>query len=387
MASKIEDLEDKLRLQLLINSVVDCAIYTLSLEGRVLTWNSGAVRLKGYSADEILGHSFSKFYTPEDIQGGLPERALRVARETGRFGLEGWRVRKDGTQFWALAVIDAICDEHGDVIGFAKVTRDITERQKATEALIESERRFRRLVDAVIDYAIFQLDTEGRITTWNSGAQRIKGYTAQEIIGQHFSRFYTDEDRAAGVPARALAQAAETGRFETEGYRVRKDGTKFWASVVIDAIRGDDGQLVGFAKVTRDITDKKNAAKELEETQERLVASQKLEAIGQLSGGVAHDFNNLLMIVIGNLETLQRHAHTLNDAPIHRAVENAMRGAKRAVALTSRLLAFSRRQTLDPQPIDVNKFLAGTVDFLQRTIGEQVEIQTVGGAGHMADRS
>jgi PAS domain S-box-containing protein len=254
---------------------------------------------------------------------------------------------------------------------------------ESQQSLAESEQGYRRLVDAVTDYAIFQLDTRGNITTWNSGAERIKGYSPEEILGQHFSRFYTDEDRAADVPTQALRQAAETGRFEAEGFRVRKDGSRFCASVVIDPIRDEQGRLLGFAKVTRDITERVEAQRKLKETEERLAASQRLEAVGQLSGGVAHDFNNLLMIVIGNLETIQRHVQhqAAANQSLVRAVTNALRGAHRASVLTSRLLAFSRRQALDPKPINVNSFLSNLVEFLQRTLGEQVELQTVGAAG------
>jgi PAS domain S-box-containing protein len=257
-----------------------------------------------------------------------------------------------------------------------------TVSRTSEQSLSESESRYRQLVNAVVDYAIFQLDTDGHITTWNPGAERIKGYHADEIIGHHFSRFYTDEDKADGVPAKALRQASETGRFEAEGIRVRKDGTKFHASVVIDPIRDDDGTLVGFAKVTRDVTERVEAADKLKATQAQLAASQKLEAVGQLSGGIAHDFNNLLMIVLGNLETVQRYVRQGDSNPnAVRAVSNAIRGAQRASALTSRLLAFSRRQALDPKPIDVNNFLNNLVEFLYRTLGEQIEIQTVGAAG------
>ena len=253
-------------------------------------------------------------------------------------------------------------------------------KSRAEKSLSES--RYRQLVNAVVDYAIFQLDTEGNVTTWNPGAERIKGYRADEIIGQHFSRFYTNEDKAAGIPASALRQAAETGRFEAEGLRVRKDGSTFYASVIIDPIRDDAGTLVGFAKVTRDVTERVQAVNKLKETQAQLAASQKLEAVGQLSGGIAHDFNNLLMIVLGNLETVQRYVRQGDSNPnLVRAVNNAMRGAQRASALTNRLLAFSRRQALDPKPIDVNNFLNNIVEFLYRTLGEQIEIQTVGSAG------
>ena len=238
------------------------------------------------------------------------------------------------------------------------------------------------LIDAVVDYAIYMIDADGHVRSWNSGAARLKGYSADEIIGCHFSSFYTEEERAAGVPQRALARATAEGRYEAEGWRVRKDGTRFWASVVIDAIHDDKGGIVGFAKVTRDITERYEAQKLLKETQEQLAAAQKIEAVGQLSGGIAHDFNNLLMIVIGNLETAQRHAQELpGTARLQRALHNAMRGAQRASALTSRLLSFSRRQPLDPKPLDVSRFISGAADFLQRSLGETVEIEAVGAAG------
>jgi PAS domain S-box-containing protein len=375
-------LGDARRLQLLIDAVVDYAIYMISLDGRIMSWNSGARRLKGYEASEIIGQPFARFFTPEDQQSGLPQRAMETAGRTGKFEAEGWRVRKDGSRFWALAVIDAIYDEDGTLIGFVKITRDITERQQAQQEVLESERRFRRLVDAVIDYAIFQLNPSGTILTWNSGAQRLKGYTAEEAIGCHFSCFYTEEDRAAGLPEKALATAVKEGKFESEGWRVRKDGSKFYALVVIDPIRDADGKLIGFAKVTRDLTERRQSQLALKEAQEQLAASQKMEAVGQLSGGIAHDFNNLLMIVLGNLETAQRSAKDAGGtATVQRSIANAMRGAQRAAALTSRLLSFSRRQPLNPKPIDVNKFLTGAVDFLQRSMGETVEVQAVGAAG------
>lgn len=376
------NLSDSRRLQLLVDAIVDYAIYMLDLSGRVMSWNAGAARLKGYTAEEITGEDFSVFYTPEDRANGLPQKALETARETGRFTAEGWRVRKDGSMFWALVVIDVIRDDDGELIGFAKVTRDITERQAAHESVLQSERRYRQLIEAVIDYAIFQLDPKGYIATWNPGAEHIKGYLPEEIIGKHFSVFYTDEDRKARVPQRALAEAAEKGRFEAEGWRVRKDGSTFWASVVIDRIEDDSGGLVGFAKVTRDISERKQAQDQLREVQAQLVASQKLEAVGQLSGGIAHDFNNLLMIVIGNLETAERHSRQLaGNSNLVRALSHAKRGAQRAGALTSRLLAFSRRQALDPRPINLNNFLNGLQEFLQRTLGERIDVQTVGSAG------
>ena len=248
-----------------VQLLIDSAIYMIDLDGRVASWNSGAERLNGYRADEIIGQPFAKFFTPEDQATEFPQRALAAAARTGRFESEGWRVRADGSRFWTLAVIDAVRDHDGKLIGFAKVTRDMTERRLEQSRLLESERQFRHLVQSVVDYAIFRLDKDGVVATWNAGAERIKGYSPDEIIGRHFSAFYTEEDRVEGIPARALAIAAGEGKFEAEGWRVRKDGSRFWASVVIDPIRNDKGELVGFAKVTRDVTERMETQRILRE--------------------------------------------------------------------------------------------------------------------------
>jgi PAS domain S-box-containing protein len=242
--------------------------------------------------------------------------------------------------------------------------------------LEETEQRFRLLVQSVTDYAIFMLDPQGQIANWNPGAARIKGYSREEVIGSHFSRFYTPEDRASELPKKALATAAETGKYEAEGWRVRKDGTRFWASVVINAIRDAEGGLLGFAKITRDLTERRIA-------DERARQTQKMEGIGQLTGGVAHDFNNLLTIIIGNLETLQRNlgSSQVNPDRLKRSTENALQGARRAASLTQRLLAFSRQQPLDPRPVDLGRLVTGMSDLLRRTLGEQVVIETVLGGG------
>jgi PAS domain S-box-containing protein len=374
--------DDAWRLQLLIDSVTDHAIYMIDVEGRVASWNSGAARLKGYSAEEIIGEPFSKFFTPEDQARELPKEALAEVARAGRFQSEGWRVRADGSRFWALSVIAAVRDDKRKLLGFAEVTRDVTERRLEQSRLVESERRFRHLVQSVVDYAIFQLDRDGVVATWNRGAERIKGYSADEIIGEHFSVFYTEEDRTAGIPAQALATSANEGRFEAEGWRVRKDGTRFWASVVIDPIC-DSGDLIGFAKVTRDITERTETQRILREMQEQLAVSQRMEAVGQLSGGIAHDFNNLLMIVLGNLERAGREAQGIGGgaASLQRSIANATRGAQRAAALTQRLLAFSRRQPLNPRILDLNKYLPGVAEFLQRSLGETIEIEVTGAPG------
>ena len=294
------------RFRMLIDAITDYAIYMLDPDGTITSWNPGARRFKGYEESEIIGENFSRFYTEEDRKAGRPQRALAIAENEGRFETEGWRVRKDGTKFWALAIIDPIRDNAGRLVGFAKITRDLTERRKAETTLRENQEQFRLLVQGVTDYAIFMLSREGCVSSWNAGAQRIKGYTPDEIIGQHFSRFYTEDDRQAGRPGEALKVAAKEGRVEREGWRVRKDGTQFFAHVIIDAIYNPDGSLLGFAKITRDITERRKTARALEEAREALLQSQKMEAIGHLTGGIAHDFNNLLMAVQGSLELLQR---------------------------------------------------------------------------------
>jgi PAS domain S-box-containing protein len=363
------------RYRMLIDAVTDYAIYMLDPDGTITSWNPGAVRFKGYDECEIIGENFSRFYTEEDRKSGLPQRALATAEREGKFEQEGWRVRKDGTRFWAYVVIDPIRDRAGGLIGFAKITRDLTERKKAEAELRESQEQFRRLVQGVTDYAIYMLSPEGYVSSWNSGAQRIKGYAPEDIIGQHFSRFYTEEDRQAGLPLQTLETAAREGRFEREGWRVRKDGTKFFANVVVDAIRNPDGSLLGFAKITRDITERMKSARALEETREVLLQAQKMEAIGHLTGGIAHDFNNLLMAIQGSLELLQRRLPK-TDPKVAQLLDNALQGAQRGTALTQRMLAFARRQELKLAPLDIREVVLRMTNLLQSSLGPSVRIET-----------
>ncbi|MPR10125.1 hybrid sensor histidine kinase/response regulator [Microvirga tunisiensis] len=360
------------RFQLLVDAVTDYAIYMLDPTGVVVSWNAGAQRFKGYTESEILGRHFSQFYTDEDLATELPRRALETAAREGKFEAEGWRVRKDGTHFWAHVVIDPIRDARGNLLGYAKITRDLTERKKTQEALRESEERFRLLVQGVTDYAIYMLDPQGHVTNWNAGAQRIKGYTESEILGCHFSQFYTDEDLATELPRRALETAAREGKFEAEGWRLRKDGTQFWASVVIDPIRNDRGELIGFAKITRDITERRHAQEALEHAQAALFQAQKMEAVGQLTGGVAHDFNNLLTIIVNNLDLLTRNAREPRDVKL---IESAQRAAERGAKLTQQLLAFSRRQPLQPDTHNPNTLIEGFESVLRRACGEMIRLQ------------
>jgi PAS domain S-box-containing protein len=364
----------------LIHSIVDYAVYMLDPEGRIASWNPGAERIKGYSADEIIGEHFSRFYTEEERGAGVPQRALREAAELGRFHTEAWRVRKDGSRFWAMVVIDPI-REGEKIVGFVKITRDMTEEHEAHLATLESERRFRLLVQGVTDYAIFMLDPEGRVANWNTGAERIKGYTVDEIVGRHFSTFYTPEDLEKGVPWTALETARRDGRFSIEGWRVRKDGSRFWANVVIDAIHDDAGELIGFAKITRDLTERREAQLELERSQQALFQAQKMDAVGQLTGGLAHDFNNLLAGISGSLELMKLRMAQGRLQDVERYVNAALGATSRAAALTHRLLAFSRRQTLDPKVVDTNKLIAGMEELVRRTIGPAVTLETVFAGG------
>jgi PAS domain S-box-containing protein len=362
------------RADLLVQSVTDYAIYMLDREGVVASWNAGAQRFKGYTATEIIGQHFSRCYEEADRANQVPQNALKTAEREGRFEAEGWRVRKDGNRFWAHVVIDPIRDDHGELIGFAKITRDLTERRHAEESLRRSEERFRLLVEGVTDYAIYMLDPDGYVTSWNAGAERFKGYTADEIMGEHFSRFYLPEDAAAGVPQRALATALERNHFEAEGWRVRKNGNHFWANVAIDPIRTSDGTLLGYAKVTRDLTERREAQLALETAQEAFFQSQKMEAIGQLTGGVAHDFNNLLSAIIGSIDLAERRG--ANGGDISRFLQNARLAAERGATLTQRMLAFARKQELKLSVVDLEASVTSMAELFARTLGTGVEVET-----------
>jgi PAS domain S-box-containing protein len=352
------------RFKLLVQAVTDYAIYMIEPDGTIASWNAGAERLKGYTQEEVIGQNFSRFFTPEDRAAHKPTNALKTAAETGRWEDEGWRVRKDGTRFWALAVLDSIKDRDGNLIGFAKITRDMTERRTAQLALTENERRFRLLVASVIDYALFTLDLNGNIQSWNPGAERLKGYSDREVIGKHFSIFYTEDARAAGDPQRVLQTALTQGRFEGEGWRVRKDGSRFWANVVVDVIRDEGGKIIGFTKITRDISERRA----LEQAKEQLYQAQKMETVGQLTGGVAHDFNNLLTAVSGSHALLRR---IVSDPRALNLLDTAERAVARGARLTQQLLAFSRQHQLQPQKTDSNELITSSEALLRHAASER----------------
>jgi PAS domain S-box-containing protein len=366
-------------LELLVGSVVDYAIFALDPDGNVVTWNAGAERLKGYTADEIVGRHFSTFYTDADLEDGLPDRALAIAATAGRFENEGWRVRKDGTQFWADVVITALREDDGRLVGFGKVTRDLTERKHGDDALRESEERFRILVGNVTDYAIYLLDPEGNVSSWNLGAERLKGYTADEIIGRNFSTFYSAEDQRNGLPQQALATARAEGRWEVEGWRIRKDGSKFWASVVITALRGDDGTPRGFAKITRDLTDRKRGEDALLDVLAReRDASEQLREVDrmrrELATMVAHDLRGPVSVSQQLLDLLLEQWYELSADEQRGRVDRVRHRIDSVAALTDDVFDLS---LIDAGALEVT---IETIDLgaIAREVAEDVNTTATG---------
>jgi PAS domain S-box-containing protein len=366
-AAEPQALESEARFRLLVESVKDYGIFALTPEGRVDTWNEGAQRLKGYLSAEIIGQHFSVFYPPADVAAGKCDMELDVASREGRFEDEGWRVRKDGTRFWANVVITALRDKAGTLIGFAKVTRDLTDRKAAEE----EARRFRLLVESVKDYGIFILTPEGRIDTWNEGAQRLKGYTSSEIIGQHFSVFYPPADVSAGKCDMELDVASREGRFEDEGWRVRKDGTRFWANVVITALRDEAGTLVGFAKVTRDLTERKQA----EETQRALAAETAIlaekartqEFQERFLAILGHDLRNPLAAIDMAANLLR--AHGPKDASTLRILDRIDASSLRMSRMIEQILDLTRSRlagglVMKRAPVDLRSTIMSVVEEL-----------------------
>ena len=366
------------RFRLLVESVRDYAIFMLDPEGRVLTWNAGAERIKGYRPEEIIGQHFSKFY-PAETSKDFPAYELRVAAKEGRFEDEGWRVRKDGTRFWANVVITALREDDGKLVGFAKVTRDLTERREHEERLRQSEERFRLLVEGVPDYAIFSLDVNGNVATWNAGAERIKGYKAEEIIGQHFRKFYPPEAIESGWPEHELRVATAEGRFIDEGWRVRKDGSRFWASVTITALRDDSGRLRGFAKLTRDLTERKRtealeasgAEREamLEaERNARMLAQRSVRMKDEFLASLSHELRTPLNAILGWAQLLRASA-TAEPAEYQRGMEVIERNARAQVRLIDDLLDLSRimsgRFRLDVQQVALLDIVRGALDSIE----------------------
>ena len=356
--------------RLLLESIHDYAIFLLDPAGHVRSWNPGAERLKGYRAEEILGQHFSAFYPAEDVVGGQCDHRLCQASLHGRFEEEGWRVRKSGELFWANAILTAIRDPSGTLVGYAKVTRDLTARREAEERLRQSEERFRLMVDSVKDYAIFMLDTGGHVVTWNNGAARLKGYTAREIIGEHFSRFYPPEELARGKPALELKVATAEGRFEDEGWRLRQDGSRFWANVVLTAMHDGSGALVGFTKVTRDLTERREA----EEERIRLAQSQEaLRLRDEFLAIASHELKTPLTALQLQLQGARRGGTGL---------ERALRSARRLSDLVEGLFDVARlssgQLTLNLERFELGaavRDVADRLDEAARLAGCQVRLQ------------
>ncbi|NVB78883.1 MAG: PAS domain S-box protein [Kofleriaceae bacterium] len=357
--------------RLLVDSVRDYAIFMLDPRGNVATWNIGAHRIKGYTADEILGQHFSKFYPEDDVRAGKCEYELEVAEREGRFEDEGWRIRKDGSRFWANVVITAVHDETGALVGFAKVTRDLTARKHAERERIDrlaAEERFRLIVESVRDYAIFMLDPTGHVATWNVGAKRIKGYDADEIIGQHFSKFYPPEVAATGLCELELEVAAREGRFEDEGWRVRKDGSTFWANVVITAVRDPEGKLIGYSKVTRDLTERKRAE---DERAARLAAEQANRTKDEFLAMLGHELRNPLAPIVTALQLMRLRGDT-NTAKEQEVIERQVRHMSR---LVDDLLDVSRiargKIELRKEHLDIRGIVAKAIEIVSPLLNER----------------
>jgi len=372
-------------LRSLIDAVKDYAIILLSPEGVIRSWNSGASRIMGYSREETIGAHFSIFYTPIDLENRKPEHELEIAAAEGRVEDEGWRLRKDGTRFWANTVISALRDDEGVMRGFAKVTRDLTERRAAEEQLRHSEEFFRLLVESVKDYAIFMLDPSGRIISWNIGAERIKGYRPDEILGKHFSTFYSAEDIASRKPERELEIAIREGRVEDEGWRLRKDGSRFWANVVITAVYDESKNLRGFAKVTRDITTRKQAEEaqralfeqrearlQAEEEKRRLESSYRSaqeanRAKDEFLMTLSHELRTPMTAILGWARLLPTLA--LNDATFKEAIAAIGRSAQLQAKLIDDVLDVSRivsgKLRLTIETVDIVTVLEGALEAVR----------------------
>ncbi|HEY3583542.1 MAG TPA: PAS domain S-box protein, partial [Casimicrobiaceae bacterium] len=366
--------------RVLVASITDYAIFMLDPRGCVATWNAGAERIKGYKAEEIIGKHFSTFYPEDAVARRFPEYELEVAAKVGRFEDEGWRVRKDGGLFWANVVITALRDESGALIGFAKVTRDLTERRAHEESLAESEERFRLLVDGVVDYAIFMLDANGRVVTWNTGAQRISGYAADEIVGKHFSIFYPKDAVDSGWPEHELQMASTEGRYQEEGWRVRKDRSRFWAHVTITPLRDESGHLRGFAKLTRDLTERKRAEtrEEYAELRDQMLEAERAARIeaqrtarmkDEFLATLSHELRTPLSAILGWTQVLRMRVDASEESQVQQGLNVIERNARAQVQLIDDLLELSRilagQVRLDVQRVALVDVIRNAIESVQ----------------------
>ena len=356
--------------RLLVESVRDYAIFALDTSGHILTWNPGAERFKGYTRDEIVGKHFSIFYPPQDNAAGKPAWELQVAAREGKYEEEGWRLRKDGTRFWASVVITALRGEDGELVGFAKVTRDLTERRQAEELLRLSEDRFELLVRSVRDYGIFMLDRQGRISSWNAGAERITGYTAEDIVGRHFSVFYPLEDVERGKPEWELEVVEREGRYEEEGWRVRKDGSRFWSGVLITAVRNHAGELVGFSKVTRDLTERRETQRRMVEDAQRIAAAEAASRTkSEFLAAMSHELRTPLNAIGGYAELLTLGVHGPVTEEQARDLERITASQRHLLSVINDILNYSRIEagqvTYETAAVPLGEALSAVSEMVQ----------------------
>jgi PAS domain S-box-containing protein len=372
---------------LLVQSIKDYAIFMLDTEGYITSWNEGAKNINGYAAPEIIGKHFSIFYIEEDLLDKKPERELRIAMASGKYEEEGWRKRKDGSIYWANVLITAAFNKEEKHVGFSKITRDLTERKALEDRLRRSEERYRLLVEQVKDYGIFMLDTEGNITSWNEGAARINGYSTNEILGKNFSIFYPEEDKIAGKPEWELEVAARVGKYEEEGWRIRKNGDWFWVGVVITAIYNEEGKLYGFAKVTRDLTERKKAEAELKESFERyrLLAeelkqtnTQLLEVnhqLEQFASIASHDLKEPLRKIITFSDMLLNDKESSLSQTGRRNFTKVIESSRRMARMIEDILAFSSlTEKQEFEIVSLQRVLDETTELLEEVIEEKKAI-------------
>ena len=385
-------LESEERYRLMVEAIRDYSIFMLDPEGHVVTWNEGGTLIHGYAESEILGRHFSVFYPSADLLDDKPRKKLQIARDNGSYREEGWRVKKDGSLFWASVVLTALFNDRNVLIGYSKVTSDLTGQLKDEEVLRQSEARYRSLVEQVGDYGIFMLDTKGRIISWNEGARRIKGYAAEDVIGKYFSIFYPEEDILNGKPAWELKIARSSGKYEEEGWRLRKDGTRFWANIVITAVYDTEGRLSGFSKVTRDLTERKLSEQALQESsdkyrqlaQELSVTNSELSSVNreleQFTAIVSHDLKEPVRTVRSFLHLMDRYVDQQKFDLLKPSIGKGILAAQRMHELIDNLLHYSQisKIGLQRQKLNVEEVIGEAIQNLNDAVeqsGAHIRVQ------------
>lgn len=386
-------LESEERYRLMVEAIRDYSIFMLDPDGNVVTWNDGGTYIHGYTESEILGKHFSVFYPSADVVAEKPKKKLQIAREAGSYREEGWRVKKDGSLFWASVVLTALFNDRNMLIGYSKVTRDLTGRLKDEEILRQSEARYRSLVEQVGDYGIFMLDTKGRIVSWNEGARRIKGYSAEDVIGKYFSIFYPEEDIRSGKPAWELKVARSTGKYEEEGWRLRKDGSRFWANIVITAVYDTESRLSGFSKVTRDLTERKMSEQALQESSDKYrqlaeelsVTNSELSSVNreleQFTAIVSHDLKEPVRTVRSFLHLMDQHLDQQKFDLLKTSIGKGILAAQRMHDLIDNLLHYSQisKIGLQRQKLKVEDVIGEAIQNLNDAIeqsGAQIRVDS-----------